>query len=166
MVKDLVLGLCVVLATLGGSMAATKFAGGAAGPAHAPAEKLENLRVDGVSVPALRNGKVSGYVIGSIVAMVPASILQDRRDALSVYLNEATFRTFYHEPAFDFAMLKPAETEQLAGKIMTRVNNRLGGSGVKEILIENLSFVTLDEIRNAQGRSDRVEKSVGNAHAK
>ena len=166
MVRDLLLGVCVVCATLGGSMAATKLAGNATGPSHEPVEKIESLRIESLSVPVLRNGKVSGYVLASIVAMVPASVMKEQRDTLSAYLNEAAFRTLYNEPAFDFAMLKPADTEQLSGKIMAGVNNRLGAGGVKELLIENLNFVTLEEIRNAQARSKRADKPAGNPHPK
>lgn len=151
MIRELLTGFAIVLSTLGGSVAAVKLGGGAAGRPSAPAEKLENLRIEGISVPSLRGGKVSGYVVASIVAMVPSSVLKERQEAVASYLKEAAFSTLYQEAAFDFSTLKPAETEQLAGAIRSRADRRLGGGAVKEVLIENLSFVTPEEIRNAQG---------------
>src|SRR5688572_33316685 len=93
MIRMLLLGFVVVIATLGGSYAAMQFSKGKPSTAEDPAEKAEVVRIDPISVPVVRAGKIQGYVIGRYAFSAPASAVRKEKDTLILYASEAIFRS-------------------------------------------------------------------------
>lgn len=147
MVRELIVGTIAVLSTLAGSFAATQFGAGAGKSEQAAPEKLEHLALDTVSVPVLRSGKIQGYAVADVVAIVSASILKQHGATIKLYLNEASFRVLYEEQSFNFAELKPAETLAIGHRIVEAANHRLSGDAVKEVVIKGLNYVLAENIR-------------------
>lgn len=145
--KLLVIGVVAVFATLGG-LAATLYVMRPK-PAEHVAEKYDWMKLETISVPILRNGKVSGYVIAGISGEVRARDLAARRDAISSHLNAAAFHVIYDEPSFDFKSLKPAEVASLGKRVGALANKNLGAESFKEVIVENLNYLTPEQVRNA-----------------
>lgn len=150
MIKELVVGLVAVASTLGGSYVTMRLSAPAAsgGDTEAP-EVLKHVKPDMISVPILRNGKIDGYVIARVVASALAKDVDKHQEEVLLFVNAATFRTFYSDPGFDFAALSPVETRELASRIVKDVNARLGRDSVKEVIIESLNYMTPEEVRNS-----------------
>lgn len=149
MIKELVVGLVAVASTLGGSYVTMQLAAPAVGGGDkAEQDKLKHIKPDVISVPILRGGKLDGYVIARIVATAFAKDVEKHEEEILVFVNAATFRTFYADPGFDFAALSPVETRELASRIVKDVNARLGRDSVKEVIIESLNYMTPEEVRN------------------
>lgn len=146
MVKLLVVGIVAAIATLGG-IAGTLYVMQPK-PAEQVAEKYDWLKLEAISVPILRNGKVSGYVIAGFSGEVRARDLAARRDAVSSHLNAAAFRVIYDEPSFDFKELKPAEMAALGKRVVAQVNKNMASESFKEVIIENLNYLTPEQARN------------------
>lgn len=144
--KLLVMGLVGVIATLGG-IAGTRHLMRPK-PVVAVVEAYQHFKLEAVSVPILRTGKLVGYVIASASGSAKAKELTERRELVMSHLNAAAFRVIYGEPSFDFKELKPAQMQALAARMSDAANGSLGEGVVKDLVIETLNYMTPEEVRN------------------
>ena len=151
MVRMLLLGLIVVLSTLGGSYAAMKLPGGSAPSAESggAAEELTVVKLDPVSVPVVRGGKIQGYVLGRI-AFAASTKEMKNKDLLTLYVNEAIFTSVYEEEALDFNALKPVHVEALVHRTVDKANARIGRPAIAQIFVESLNFLAHEAVRCQQ----------------
>ena len=147
MVRMLLLGLVVVIATLGGSYAAMQIPRGAPGTTEDTAEKAEVVKLDPVSVPVVREGKIQGYVIGRFAFSASASAIRKDKDALTLYASEAIFRSVYEEEGLDFTALKIIEVDKLIGRMVEKANARIGHPTIAQIFVESMNFLAHDAVR-------------------
>lgn len=151
MVRMLLLGLVVVLATLGGSYAAMKLPQSSASSSGTEAtEEQQVIKLEPVSVPVVRDGKIQGYVIGRLAFSSGASELKKNKDALTLYVNESIFRSVYEEEGLDFATLKIVEVEALIKRIIEKANARIGRPAIGQVFVESLNFLAHDAVRCQQ----------------
>lgn len=146
MVRMLLLGLVVMIATLGGSYAAMQLPQGTAVKEDAN-EKAEVVKIDPISVPVVREGKIQGYVIGRFAFSAPASAIRKDKDALTLYASEAIFRSVYEEEELDFSALKIVEVDKLIGRIVVKANARIGSPTIAEVFVESMNFLAHDAVR-------------------
>ena len=147
MIRMLLLGLVVVLATLGGSYAAMQLPKGGTGEEGAAVEANEIVKVDPVSVPVVRDGKIQGYVIGRLAFSSSGSDIRKDKEALILYVTESIFRSIYEEEKLDFTTLKIIDVEALTGRIVSKANARIGRPAIQQVFVENLSFLNHDAVR-------------------
>jgi hypothetical protein len=143
----LLLGLVVVIATLGGSYAAMQLPQGNAAVKEDASEKAEVVKIDPISVPVVREGKIQGYVIGRFAFSAPASAVRKDKDALTLYASEAIFRSVYEEEELDFSSLKIIEVDKLIGRILAKANARIGSPTFAQVFVESMSFLAHDAVR-------------------
>lgn len=147
MVRMLLLGFVVVLSTLGGSYAAMKLPQSAAAGAESNApDELTVVKLEPVSVPVVRGGKIQGYVLGRI-AFAAGTKEMKNKDMLTLYVSEAIFRSVYEEEALDFAELKAVQVEALAHRVIEKANARIGRPAVAQIFVESLNFLAHEAVR-------------------
>ena len=147
MVRMLLLGLVVVIATLGGSYAAMQLPQGTAAVTEDPNEKTEVVKIDPISVPVVREGKIQGYVIGRFAYAAPASAIRKDKDTLTLYASEAIFRSVYEEEELDFSALKIVEVDKLIGRILTKANARIGSPTFAQVFVESMNFLAHEAVR-------------------
>jgi hypothetical protein len=152
-IRLLALGLVAVAATLAGSYAAMLW-GTAKKSGAEPEEQaiLELVKLEPVSVPVIRGGKVDGYVIARVAVSAAASDVKKSKPVLAAYASEAVFRAVYEEEAFDFSALKAVQVSALAERIAKLANERIGRAAIKQSVIESLNFVSRSEVRLQQSR--------------
>jgi hypothetical protein len=143
----LLLGLVVVIATLGGSYAAMQFPRGEPGKTEEAAEKAEVVKLDPVSVPVVREGKIQGYVIGRFAFSASASALRKDKDALILYASESIFRSVYEEEGLDFTALKIVDVDKLIARMLAKANARIGHPTIVQIFVESMNFLAHDAVR-------------------
>jgi len=150
MVRMLLLGLVVVLSTLGGSYAAIKLPRSSAPAAESdgPGE-VAVVKLEPVSVPVVRGGKIQGYVLGRI-AFAAGTKEMKNKDALTLYVSESIFRSVYEEEALNFADLKALQVEALAHRIIEKANARIGRPAIAQIFVESLNFLAHEAVRCQQ----------------
>jgi hypothetical protein len=147
MVRMLLLGLVVVLSTLGGSYAAMKLPQGSApGADNGAPEELTVVKLEPVSVPVVRGGKIQGYVLGRIAFAAGAKEMKNK-DILTLYVNEAIFRSVYEEEALDFTALKPMQVEALVHRTVEKANTRIGRPAIAQVFVESLNFLAHEAVR-------------------
>jgi hypothetical protein len=147
MVRMLLLGLVVVLSTLGGSYAAMQLPrGGAAGGEGDASDEVTVVKLEPVSVPVVRAGKIQGYVLGRIAFAASAKEMKNK-ETLTLYVSEAIFRAVYEEEALDFTALKPVQVEALVHRIVEKANARIGRPAIAQIFVESLNFLAHEAVR-------------------
>lgn len=149
----LIVGAVAIAATLGGAYAAmTARMAKLSAPSSQASPALDMVKIEPVSVPVVRRGKVAGYVIARVTITAAAGDVKDQRTLLSSYATEAVFRAVYEEQVFDFSELKVVEIMTLADRIARLANERLGRSIVHAAIIDGLSFVEPSGVRTQKLR--------------
>jgi hypothetical protein len=148
--KLLITGLTAVFATLAGSYVAGMLAGSPSGAEKTTEAKvLEFIKLDVLSVPVIRQGRVQGYVLARIAIGVPVEDAKKNRIAISLYSSEGAFRAIYEE-GFEFSHLKAADIGRLADRMTKLINDRMRVSVVGVTTIESLNFVPYSEVRKSK----------------
>jgi hypothetical protein len=146
----LLLGLVVVIATLGGSYAAMQIPQGTTTAKEDPGEKTEVVKIDPISVPIVRAGKIQGYVIGRFAFSAPASEVRKDKDTLILFASEAIFMGIYKEEELDFSALKIIEVDKLVERIISKVNARMSRPLITQVFVESMNFLAHEAVRCQQ----------------
>lgn len=147
MLKLLALGLIAVISTLGGGYVGSMLGAASGGPIAHDKEKVDVVRLEPSSVPIIRQGKLAGYVVARASVTANADEVKNNKVVLSLYASEAVFKAVFEEESFDFANLRPVQISSLNEAIVKTANERMGRPVLKHSLLENLSFVSPDEVR-------------------
>jgi hypothetical protein len=118
------------------------------GSKTAPAEHLERLehkKTQPINVPMIANGDVAGYVVSRFVYLANGSDLANMSVPPDVFIADEVFRTLYVADV-DFKHLEKYDLQALTRNLIEKVNQRLGGAVVKDILVEEFAFVPRGEI--------------------
>jgi hypothetical protein len=147
MMKSILLGSLTIAATLGGHYAA----GIVSSPkpaAQASEEKVEVVKLEPISAPVIRDGKVVGYVIARMSIATLAADAKAHKELLVAYASEAVFRGIYEEKAFDFAAMRAADVSELGRRIVELANKRFGKPAIREAVVESINFVSHAELQS------------------
>jgi hypothetical protein len=148
MLKLVLIGVWVILVTAGATFASS-YLGGSALDSSAEAEDLgvEELTSELTSVPIIRGGDVSGYVIMQFSFAADRALLGDSKLDPMPYIRDAVFRVAFTNSEIDFRHLKAGDLDRLTDSIVTEANRRLGASIVRQVLFQQLNFVKKEDIR-------------------
>ena len=148
MLKLVLIGVWVILVTAGATFASS-YLGGSALDSSAEAEDLgvEELTSELTSVPIIRGGDVSGYVIMQFSFAADRALLGDSKLDPMPYIRAAACRGAFTTSEIDFRHLKAGDLDRLTDSIVTEANRRLGASIVRQVLFQQLNFVKKEDIR-------------------
>ena len=149
MLKLIAIGLWVAGVT---ATAAYVSAGYMTGGSHQSAgpedyKGLEQLKTEMTSVPMIRGGVITGYVVIQLTFAADIGKLEELKLEPQPFLVDAAFRAIYDSPETNFAKLKPADIDKLTAKIAAEANRRIGTELVKHVLIQQLNYVRKEDIR-------------------
>ncbi len=149
MMRAMALGVVAIASTLLGNFASSLLMQSKQ-PEALKAEPLalDLIRLEPISVPIIRSGKVEGYVVARVSVSADAADVKSSKPLLIAYASEAAFRAIYEERAFDtLAITKVVELPGLADRIVKIANERIGRPTIKQAMVENLSVVPKSEVR-------------------
>lgn len=163
MIKFIAAAIWICAATLGAVFYSFQ-AAGARGEGETPKPMLGGLdyvKTDVISVPLIHNAKIDGYFLTKLVYTVePAEIkkLSIPADALIV---DQVYSYLYSNPQIDFTKKATIDLNAFRAAIRDTVNTRVGANLVHEVLIDQLNFLSKDEIRNnwLRRRQESVDAS-------
>lgn len=147
MIRLLLLGLVAVASTLGGGYIGSMLSANSGGHTATESAKTDVVRLEPSSVPIIRHGKLTGYVVARAAVTADAEEVKNNKLVLSLYAAEAVFKAVFEEESFDFTALRPGQIASLNEIIVRTANERMGRTVLKHSILENLSFVTPDEVR-------------------
>lgn len=118
-------------------------------PAETPFfEGLEYEETAMIHVPIIAKGDVQGYVAAQFVFTADAHTLRQMTVKPNAYLREEAIKAIYSNAKLDFTRLERIDLDALLATIKTKVNARLGGELIKDVLVKDLNFIRRDQLRS------------------
>ncbi len=106
---------------------------------------LEHKKMVPINVPIIANGTLEGYIVAQFTYLADPSALR----ALSVppdsFITDEAFRTLYSTD-LNFNHLEKYDLQGLTKSLVKKINQRLGGEVVKDLLVEEFTYVAKREI--------------------
>ena len=154
MIKLILCGLWVCLVTLASTYAAISWQTKQAVPAdtHKVFGGLESVKTRMISVPIVAEGGIHGYVMAQFIFTVDAKLMNRMSVKPDVFLLDEAFKAIYGTQNVDFRSVKKQDLPGLSKQIADSVNKRLGLALIDDVLIQELSYVSKDNVRGGGKR--------------
>lgn len=146
MIKMLALAFwAAAIAVLAGN-AASHWQAAKASPQKAEAAEhvYEYKKSKVINVPIIGDGALLGYVLVQFLYGLDAKAEHGGLSPDAVLMDE-TFRTLYGDARLDFRHLEKYDVDGLTKKLAAAMNARLGEGAVKDVLIQDFSYMPKNE---------------------
>ena len=137
--------ICLVTAAAGYGGAMWKARQSAVVALPPKAQKLHYHKSRVLNVPMIADGTVQGYVVVQF-GYTETDQAEHSGMPLDVFLLDEAFRIIYSDPKLDFHHLEKYDVASLTKTLVTKVNHRLDENAIKEVLVEEINFISKDEI--------------------
>lgn len=154
MIKFVVSALWISAATVGAVFYAFQASGKSDDAAPAPAMfgGLDYVKTDIITVPVVRDAKVDGYFIARLVFTAEPARLNRLSVPAPALITDEVYSYLYSTPQLDFTGQAPINIDKFRNGVREAVNARVGEKLIHEVLVEQVDFLTKDEIRNHPNR--------------
>lgn len=109
--------------------------------------KVEEYRTKAINVPIIGAGTIQGYIVAQFVFTVDSSALAKMPIDPEVYVLDEAFKTIYAGEQVNFQNMKKQDLPALAKRLGDNVNKRLGLEIVRDVLIDQLSYIPKKDMR-------------------
>lgn len=146
--KLFAIGLWVALVALGTAYGAALFlpAPGSTPKVEAPLVQYTKTRV--LNVPMIASGVVQGFMAVQLGFTVDVTTLKSLTVPPEVYLLDEAFRTVYTDGSLDFKNISKYDLKGFTSRLLTATNDRLGAPIIKDVLIEQFSYIGKELAKN------------------
>jgi hypothetical protein len=157
MVKLLAAGLWAAMVALGASYGAVTWKTGGTIASVAVAkdgtsiEGLESHKLDPLTVPMIRDGKVAGYVLAKLAFTADAKSVHGMSVDPAAFVTDEAFREIYSNGQIDFSRLEKYDLARLSDTIKSNVNQRFGTALVHDILFVEINYVDKASLKQPAG---------------
>ncbi|MCX8996135.1 hypothetical protein NOF55_17065 [Rhizobiaceae bacterium BDR2-2] len=153
MLKLLLTGIWVCLVTLG----AVWFSiGQATAPVQGdtgPRIDTELLRGETTTIPLIADGSVQGYFLSRVSLIVDKAKIGETKLPMKELVTDSLFTLLVGNPVVDVAHVERFDLAAFKSRIKDGLNDRFGDGIVSDVLVEQLDYLSKDDIRintNAQ----------------
>jgi hypothetical protein len=149
MIRLLLIGLWVCILTAGASYAVV-YMGENGSLLPQREEYLDGLQYQKtrvLSIPMVENGSVRGYIVAQFVYTVEGRTLHQLSVPPEPFVVDEAFRKIYADDSMDFRKLARYDLTILTAAIKQRVNERMHGDIVKDVLVEDFNYVAKEEFQ-------------------
>ena len=150
MIKFIAAAIWICAATLGAVFYSFQ-AAGEAGVGETPKPMLGGLdyvKTDVISVPLLRNSRIDGYFLTKLVYTVEPDQIKKLSVPAQALMTDQVYSYLYANPQIDFTKKGTIDLDAFRKAIRDTINARVGVELVHEVLIDQVNFLTKDEIRD------------------
>jgi hypothetical protein len=154
MIKFLAAAIWICIATVGAVFYSFQ-AAGARGEGEAPKPLLGGLdyvKTDIISVPLVRNSTVEGYLLTKLVYTVDPAQIKKLSIPAEALFTDQVYSYLYTNPQIDFANKTDLDINAFRTNIRDTINARVGEKVVHEVLVDQIDFLTKDDIRDSSIR--------------
>lgn len=109
---------------------------------------LDYIKTEIVSVPVLRDGRVNGYFLTRLVYTVEPSKLAKLSVPAEALIVDQVYSYVYGNPDLDFVDHETLDLDAFRAGIRSKINEKVGEDLVHEVLIEQVDFLSKEEIRD------------------
>lgn len=106
---------------------------------------LERKKTVPVNVPMIANGNVEGYIVAQFIYLVDSKTLQEMSVPPDDFITDEAFRALYSGDV-DFNHLQKYDLPGLTKALAQKINLRLGREIIKDILVEEFTYVPKRDI--------------------
>ncbi len=150
MIKFIAATVWICAATLGAVFYSFQIAG-----SHGVGEKpkpmlggLDYVKTDIISVPLVRDAAVQGYFLTNLVYTVDPAQVKKLSVPAPALITDQIYSYLYQNPQIDFTRTTELDVDAFRKNIRDTVNARVGEQLIHEVLIDQINFLSKDEIRN------------------
>jgi hypothetical protein len=148
MLKLVLTGLWVCVITLGAVYASVWMATRPApDPSAAEKRQEEYVKGESINIPILANDQVTGYFITKISFMMNKDKAKDIKIPLTELTTDELFTLLVGNKMIDISHISSFDLPAFRDSIKKNMNERLGGDYVADVLVEQLDYLSKDEIR-------------------
>ncbi|MET0748252.1 MAG: hypothetical protein ABWY49_08670 [Rhizobium sp.] len=151
MIKLVVTGLWVCVVTLAAVYFSIQMATAPAASPDSKAVAEEFVKGEAINIPVIGDNGISGYFITKISYMMNKDKAKDLDMPLPALTTDALFTMLVGNKMVDMSEPKAFNLEAFRGDIKKNMNDRLGGDYVASVIVEQLDYLSKDEIRANEG---------------
>lgn len=111
---------------------------------------LELVKGESITVPLLSEGKVKGYFIGRVSFMMDKQKIQGVELPMTEYMTDEMFSTLVGNSMINIADPKAFKLDEFKKMVKEDLNKRLGDEYIAEVLVEQLDYLSKEDIRVSQ----------------
>jgi hypothetical protein len=127
-------------------------------PDAAKKQQQEFVKGESINVPIISNDEVSGYFITKISFMMDKDKSKDLKLPLTELTTDELFTLLVGNKMIDIAHVSAFNLEAFRSDIKKNMNERLGGDFIADVLVEQLDYLSKEEIR--ANESSPVKKTM------
>lgn len=148
MLKLVAVGIWVILVTAGATFASVYLGSSNSGEGkEKPDAGVEELTSEMTSIPVMRDGDITGYLILQLSFAADKAVLDEKKLDPMPFMKDAAFRVIFASTDIDFRHLKKDDLDQLTANIAKEANTRVGAELVRDVLLQQFNFVRKEDIR-------------------
>jgi hypothetical protein len=149
-IKFIVAALWICAATLGAVFYSFQAAGqrGVGEPPKPMLGGLDYVKTDIISVPLIRNSRIDGYFLTKLVYTVEPDQIKKLSIPAPALITDQVYSYLYSNPQVDFTKKDTIDLEAFRKAIRDTINARVGVELVHDVLIDQVNFLSKDEIRD------------------
>ena len=152
MIKFIGAAIWICIATLGAVYFSFQMAGAKpAGPEVAEESMmggLDYVKTEVISVPLIRKSTIDGYFLARLVYTVDPAELKKLTVPAESIITDVVYSFIYSNPALDFSKHESLDLDAFRGGVREAINKTVKQDLVKDVLIEQLDYLSKDEIRD------------------
>lgn len=162
MVKLLLTGLWVCIVTLGAVYFSVQMSAAPA-PVDEEAKKKELqefVRGEVITVPMMTDGAITGYFLGRISFMMDKEKIKEVKLPVTELMTDQLFTLLVGNRMVDLSNPGAFDLEKFRSSVKDGMNARMGEGVVAEVLVEQLDYMSKDDIRNNASRGSKSSPAV------
>jgi hypothetical protein len=109
---------------------------------------LDYVNTDMISVPLIRNASIQGYFLTRLVYTVDPADLAKLSVPPSALMTDQVYSYLYANPEIDFTRTDTLDLDAFRKNIRDTINARIGVDLVKDVLVDQVNYLSKDEIRD------------------
>lgn len=109
---------------------------------------LDYVRTDVISVPLLKGEHVQGYFLTRLVYTVEPKQLAKMSVPAEALLVDQVYSYLYGNPLIDFTRYDKLDLDAFRNGIRDSINARVGEKMVHEVMVEQIDFLTPNDVRD------------------
>ncbi|RRI07879.1 hypothetical protein EH240_01175 [Mesorhizobium tamadayense] len=150
MIKFIAAALWICAVTLGAVFYSFQEAGerGVGEPPKPMLGGLDYVKTDIISVPLIRDAKIDGYFLTKLVYTVEPDQIKKLSIPATALITDQVYSYLYSNPQIDFTKKDTIDLDAFRKTIRDTVNARVGVELVHDVLIDQVNFLSKDEIRD------------------
>lgn len=149
MIRLVLIGVWTILITVGSGYGFHHFPRLLKSAEATSAAALETRKTREINIPKIRNGAIQGYAVVQLSYVVDSVIEKKIGLPSDVFVADETFRLIYDDESIDFNRLEKVDLSALARALVKNVNARLKAEVVKDIAVQEFTFLPFAESKAA-----------------